>query len=292
MKEKILLYQDVINDTSLSAEAICVYVAIRSFAVPNDDDCFINNTKLEYYLFGGKMGRNEHLAMTKGLKDLTEKSYIKVIQKLNSTDYIYNYKKINNSDVNRYFYVYRDDIRKIMSLDVNYNKYKMLRYYVCLLRTFNNDKNKNNEAKMKIGFQTQSTLSNLSNLSISTINEYNNIFEKEKIIYIVKTIRGNSSSLKRQIIYSRYSDKDLCNDYCKKRNINVNLTLKMKQSDSRRRDIEIYKHMIKGKVYDDDTVKRVFKTIDDINSSIIIGCESDEYNDIFDMSIFKQYGII
>lgn len=292
MKKKILVDQSIINNINLSSEAICVYIAIMAFSIPKDDEIFINNTKLEYYLFGNKMSRNEHLAMTKGLKDLSNNGYISIIQKMNSTDYIYNYENINQREIKQYFYVDRDDIRSIMNLDTNLNKYKILKYYACLLGTFYKNKNEKDLSRAKIGFQPQTNISLISGISISTINEYNKLLEKEKIIYILKTVSNANNTIKRRIIYSRYEDKDFCINYCKERGINTGMNAKLDQSDSRRKDIEIYKHMVKGKIYDNEVVKRVFKTIDDINSSIIIGCESDEYNEPFDMSVFKKYGLI
>lgn len=290
MKKKILVDQSIINNINLSSEAICVYIAIMAFSIPKDDEIFVNNTKLEYYLFGNKMGRNEHLAMTKGLKDLANNGYISIVQKMNSTDTIYNYENINHREIKQYFYVDREDIRSIMNLDTNLNKYKILKYYACLLGTFYKNRNEKDLSRAKIGFQPQINLSLISGISISTINEYNKLLEKEKIIYILKTINNNTA--KRKIIYSRYEDKDFCINYCKERGIKTDMNAKLDQSDSRRKDIEIYKHMLKGKVYDSETAKRVFKTIDDINSCIIIGCESDEYNELYDMNVFKQYGLI
>lgn len=292
MKKKILVDQSIVNNINLSSEAICVYIAMMACSISKDDEIFINNTKLEYYLFGNKMGRNEHLAMKKGLKDLVNNEYISVVQKMNSIDYIYNYENINQREIKQYFYIDRDDIRSIMNLDTNLNKYKILKYYACLLGTFYKNKNEKDLSRAKIGFQSQINLSLISGISISTINEYNKLLEQHKIIYILKTISSNNNTIKRKIIYSRYEDKNFCINYCKERGIRTDINDVLDQSDSRRRDIGIYKQMIKGKKYDIDTVKRVFKTIDDINSCIIIGCESDGYNEPFDIGIFKQYGVI
>lgn len=291
MKDKFLLEQDLVNNVSLSAESICVYVAMRAFCIRGDDEVFVSNSKLEYYLFGKKMDRNEHLAMKKGLKGLVDNGYISMSKKIGSTEYIYDCAKINKDEFKRYFYVYKDDIRRIMNLNTKYNRYKMLRYYICLLGSFYNNRNEKDSAKMKVGLLSQSKISELSGLSISTINEYNDILEKEKILYILKTIRSNAEGEipKRQNIYSRYKDRDLCDEYCISRNIRIDLRSKIDESDRRKRDVEIYKNICNGKHYSEDIVKRVYDTMIIINDAIILGEDiGDEYENTFDLSVLEN----
>ena len=291
MKEKFILQSDIINNNSLSAEATCVYIALRAFCSKGDNEYFISNSKLEYYLFGNKMGRNEHLAMNKGLKDLIDNKYISISQKLSSTEYIYNCSLINPENINKYFYAYKNDIWKIMNLDVKYNKYKMLKYYMCLLSSFYNNRNENDQNRMKIGLLSQIKISKLAGLSIPTINEYNDVLEKANVLYILKTIQSSTIDKipKRQNIYARYEDRNMCDQYCIERNIKTNLRSKIDESDQKKRDIEIYKNICKGKKYDPSIVQRVYDTMSKLNDSIILGeKDGEEYDNIFDLSIFNK----
>ena len=153
---------------------------------------------------------------------------------------------------------------------------------------------------------TQSYLRDVAGISIPTMNKYNNILVKNKVLFIAKSAEneeyydenGNHRIIKFRNVYSRYEDKELAIKYANTYSaVNFNSKINNQVNESRKY-VQMYNAMLKGKIYDHDTVVDIYQAIktwnedkkDKYEQQITEGYEPEEPK-YKDLSIFDKYDL-
>ena len=127
-----------------------------------------------------------------------------------------------------YFIVFRSDVKAIMTLDErDTKKMSILRYYLTLMSTTYD----------KVGECSIEYLSQLSGLDNKTIMRYNEILERNKIIYIHRCgyIKDNAGKLKAiNNHYGHYNDRDIIKSKANEHIVDVHRSKKANEKRSKK----------------------------------------------------------
>ena len=331
---KLFLDQNMIGNT-LTPEGTLAYIALKKIMDENVflkslevTEDYISINRMAYSLLGNCQYPVKLMdALSDGLHELELGNKIEIIKCLNKTEYILNIKNLylDTSNGGQHFVmVSSDEVRKILNYDAKMEKkIRILKYYLVLIGSLDwssNMKCKDNMPNLqgKIGHMTQSYLSGLARNSDKTCQRYNVVLEDElKMIYIYRSndkIKEGDSLRQITNCYSRYSDKDLCkmyaSDFENKMGYGHRIirTKKNKeQADNNRRLAQIYNRICEGygSTYDKDTIRKVYKYINNKNNILIdeikqkesqksITYADKEYieklqSQIRDMDVFNQF---
>ena len=302
IKEKMLIDKNKCYDRDMRDESFIVYCILRSSVYQRDNIYHRSIAYFGYELYERVITKTEESLIHKGLKKLIDKNIVSVVSRLTDTEYILDVTNINNTS--KFFVnINVSDVRKIMNINTKVNKFTLLRYYIILLSTFKIDKSKDSG---KIGYMSQSYIKDLSGISIPTMNKYNNILEENKMIYIAKSTdheeyydsKGNHRITKFKNVYSRYEDRDIADSYVNTYSTcNFSTKLDMKVNESRKY-VQMYNAILKGKLYDKDTIEKIYDGIVAWNENkrskyeeqMHQGFNPDEPK-YKDLSVFEQYGL-
>ena len=265
IKGKMLIDKNKCYDRDMGDEAFIVYCILRSSVYQRDNIYHRSIAYFGYELYERVITKTEESLICKGLKELIDKEIVSIICKLTDTEYILDVTNINYTS--KFFVnLTTSDVRKVMNIDTKVNKFTLLRYYITLLSTFKIDKS---ATSGKIGHMSQSYIKDLAGISIPTMNKYNEILEKNKIIFVSKSSdheeyydnSGNHRLIKFRNVYSRYEDRDLADSYvCNYSTLNFSANVESKTNKSRKY-VQMYNAMLKGKEYDKDTAAEIYKGI-------------------------------
>ena len=155
----------------------------------------------------------------------------------------------------------------------------MLKYFVAIVSTFNWSKNMR-KLQGKIGSMSIEYIALQAGNSQRTCIRYNEILSEMKMIYVYKSndkIREGDKLKQIKNCYSRYADKDACEEYASNYENwygvqhKIVMTQKNKeQADNNRRLAAIYNRICEGygDNYDKATVREVHKYITNKNMAI------------------------
>lgn len=211
----IYLKNEVLDNNNLSANAITVYTALRSMYLNWRNEYYINPDMLHYELLqNAKVNRYIKTNIKEGLKELVDSNLITIIAEMPKDSYILNLKDINIQEGEFYTIIESDEIVKIMSLATGKDNFKMLSYFIKLIRSIDGCK-KNSKELPYVGYMSVEYLSNISGISTKTSTVYNKILEDNELIYMYhhdKTIstveNGVTIFSKMPNHYGRYRDKN------------------------------------------------------------------------------------
>ena len=225
----IYLKNEILDNKNLSANAISVYIALRSVYLNWKDEYYINSDLLYYELFqDGKVNRYAKTNIKDGLKELIELDLITIAAELSKDSYILNLKGINIPNGDFYTIIESDEILKILTISKGKDSFKLLSYFVRLIKSIDGCK-KNSKELPYVGYMSVDHLANISGISKTTLTSYNKILEDNNLIYTYhhdKTIsvveNGVTTFAKMPNHYGRYRDKDDIKSYAKEYEKNWN----------------------------------------------------------------------
>lgn len=292
MRDVIYISKNTLNNEQLSHEAFCLLVALNGLVYKNGSNYCMSYNSIEYYLFGRRGTSREREKVINGIKNLISLGYISIVERFSSYEAVYDVTKVI-TDINKEYYVSitKDELHKIMNIKTQKDKYRIFRFFVFLIGTFNS------KNKSKVGFLTQEYMSKEFGINIDTFREYNKILEENKLIYVIRhtgdfkkstdlngitNIRGVSNT------YSRYVDRKLCEEYAQSVKSNKNYTSRKAASNLSRSIKQKYNAMLKGKEYPADVVVEIYKYIKALNQKKMDSGSSD----LLDMSIFEKYRLV
>lgn len=171
MSTKIFLHNDFLRDNNLSDEAIFAYVAIRLFMTKNAYLLF-SLTQAEYALTASKEYVSDKKLKNKllaGLKELEECICLSITKELDKDNFLIctdDELHLDTADGD-FTQIETEHIQKVMNLDVNVKKLKLLRYFLVVCSTLNGDS--------KCGWTSTKKLSAYCGISKPTALTFNKI---------------------------------------------------------------------------------------------------------------------
>ena len=240
------LDREYVNYSALSDEAFLAYVAIRFF-MTRKPILYISLEHLCYIIAfsRNKLGRNGKFykadpqlknKLKKGIEELDKLSIIKVKQRLSQSALVINVEDIyintskemveyefgaesdedtdeDNPDDNikvfkQFTMVGLDEVQKIMNLEENVSRIKLLRYFIVMISTINYN--------TKVGWTSIKKMSEQASISNKTAIEFNKLLCKHEIIYFEKGALRHSKAdgtFRRDCnTYSRWDDQEQCRE--------------------------------------------------------------------------------
>lgn len=258
-----------------------------------------------------------------GLNDLEKHGLIK---KISGKKYEFEYdlqplyfdpSKTNKENEMWFSVVYSDELSSIMQIDeavtkmnekVSMSKAKLIRYFVNVVSTFLNGQEWSYElpdgtsTDGVIGFSSVEVLADKSNISKNTVTIYNEILEKEKILYIFRAkdliVNFDGSITGITNTYGRYRYKDYVLGKAKEHKAEYGFesskeVIKHKTKNTKHRKsmgAKYYNLVERGKGYDEETIIDIYKYAVEYNETY---AEDDFYADkLKDLEFFKQFPFI
>lgn len=231
--ENIFLKKDIVEMESITSEGVMVYVALSYISSNRNSAIYTTMNLIELSLKNNGFEFNKAIKekIKCGLVNLQENNILKVycngnINKLKPKDEII-IKPLNtciDTKIEHFTIITIQELSKIMNYSSKIDTDKLIRYYITLIGTINNN--------TKVGFTPIEALADKSFVSESSIKTYyNNILEELELIYIhrgnkcIRNKDGSASNLGNT--YGRYENKDLviknANEYYNNTYINNNL---------------------------------------------------------------------
>lgn len=331
--DKLFLKKDLVTGYKLTQDGVLAYIALRiiideSIPLYNKTsavDC-VSLNRMAYALIGlqAKYEKVFLDSLQRGVYELQLVNAIKILQDFStrtSNEYLLDFSNIYlDTEKEQFVIIFPEEIHKILTCgEIMKKKISMLKYFVALVSTFNWSKNMGS-LQGKIGTMSMEYIASQADNSSRTCIRYNEILFKMKMIYIYKSndkIRDGDRLKQIKNCYSRYSDKETCEEYASNYENwygvqhKIVLTQKNKeQADNNRRLAQIYNRICDGygDIYDESTIRYVQKYI--VNKNKILQQEIDakyaqEYmtdsdkrwvenlkSQIKDESIFEQFAFL
>lgn len=321
--DKIFLKNDLITGNTLTQDGVLAYIALRTLideSIPlynktSSTDC-ISVNRLAYSLIG-EMDYEKALidSLVRGIAELASGEWISIRKDLSTNknyEYVLDIEKLwLDKEKDKFTVVYTDDIHKIMTCKDNIDKMdkklRILKYFVTLVSTFDWS------LDGKIGYMSEEYIAGLANIAVRTLQRYNVILAEKQILYIYKSndkVREDYKLKQIKNCYSRYEDKDACEQYASNYENMYGVEHKIvrtkknkEQADNNRRLAQIYNRIRKGHAddYDEATIKKVRNYIVNKNKTlyekyddaIAKGYTGEDFlNQIKDEEIFEQFDFL
>lgn len=321
--DKIFLKNDLITGNTLTQDGVLAYIALRTLideSIPlynktSSTDC-ISVNRLAYSLIG-EMDYEKALidSLVRGIAELASGEWISIRKDLSTNknyEYVLDIEKLwLDKENDKFTVVYLDDIYKIMTCKDNIDKMdkklRILKYFVTLVSTFDWS------LDGKIGYMSEEYIAGLANIAVRTLQRYNVILAEKQILYIYKSndkVREDYKLKQIKNCYSRYEDKDACEQYASNyenmygvEHTIVQTKKNKEQADNNRRLAQIYNRIRKGHAddYDEATIKKVRNYIVNKNKTlyekyddaIAKGYTGEDFlNQIKDEEIFEKFDFL
>ena len=321
--DKIFLKNDLITGNTLTQDGVLAYIALRTLideSIPlynktSSTDC-ISVNRLAYSLIG-EMDYEKALidSLVRGIAELASGEWISIRKDLSTNknyEYVLDIEKLwLDKENDKFTVVYLDDIYKIMTCKDNIDKMdkklRILKYFVTLVSTFDWS------LDGKIGYMSEEYIAGLANIAVRTLQRYNVILAEKQILYIYKSndkVRSDDKLKQIKNCYSRYEDKDACEQYASNyenmygvEHTIVQTKKNKEQADNNRRLAQIYNRIREGHAddYDEATIRKVYNYVSNKNKTlyekyddaIAKGYTGEDYlNQIKDEDIFEQFDFL
>lgn len=197
----IYLIKDQLKD--LTEAETAVYIALRYIKNRNEQNLYyITPDMIAYYLtcHVGKqsLSRKYKEKITEGLFSLCDKLSLDILESTESNRLSIDLSNIGfdfKKDNTQWFSIIPlEYVQKIMTMETSIDRLKLLRYFACLVGTFNNTK-KNSELKNSkkrcgdglVGDMAMSFLCSISGYCEESIRRYHEVLEQAEILYIYRS---------------------------------------------------------------------------------------------------------
>lgn len=257
MRNDVFIKEDILLDENYTDGEIAVLVALNSIIVGDLTANYINYITLCSALYDRKPSESEKRNIKQYLNKLIDKKEITLVKEIDKNTITCNVTKVfveinNSSNENKTYYtcISKDEIHTIMNIH-GVNNFSLLRVHLCYLKTFHRGHLLEEQYRGKIGFIPMDYIKDKTNKHKLSMFKYNSMLEEYKLLYIVRHKPQNIEGITKGTTntYSRYSDKELCDEYVSLYKTNyhtdksLNLT-KFKQSNHKK-----FKNLIQGHEY-------------------------------------------
>lgn len=309
MSTTYLIDKEFLLNNQISDEALMVLIGIRTkFTKPVD--LYVSYALLEGVIYGYKnTDRSKREAIIAGFNELVSEGLIKIICTMKNDVMVCDISKVCELIPSHYYInISKDEFQKIINLKEGVYNYKLLRYFVDLIGTFDGSKTMHPDYRFKIGHMSQSVLCSICRVNSNTLNKYNDILERNQLIYIARrkssVVGVKSGSIYKQMpnVYSRYEHKEECDKYIKENGFKqkgdkfINTTNEMRSLSQK---YNYFKRTYADKMCEDlDKVQAAYAAAklwnryakEDYNAKVEAG-ESPVEPKYKDLSIFEKYGL-
>lgn len=284
--ENLFLNKDLVTGNSLTVDGVLAYTALRIIideSIPlynqtNTVDC-VSVNRLAYALVGD-MDYEKVLidSLVRGIAELSGGKWISIRKDLStkaSYEYVLDLSAIwLDTDKDKFIIVSPNEVYKIMTCnEVMKKKISMLKYFMALISTFDW------ALDSKVGHMSQQFIADQADNSVRTCQRYNDILEEMEMIFVYKSndkVRINDKLKQIKNCYSRFEDKDACEQYASNYENMYGVEHKIVQSkknksqaDHNRRLGAIYNQIFFNNTdYDKETIKEVYKYITNKNKAL------------------------
>ena len=306
--KNLFIIKRITENMELTDEAFTVWCGLKNIMQMNTTEYFISYNMIAYSVFGRIPNRYELTAMKNGLNELIDKKYIKIVESYSKSEYVLDLSALYYKKEDGFFSdLSKEEMHKIMNLNGNYDKYKLLRYFTCQIGSFNRSENMK-KYKGKIGGMGLDYFTDLIPITKPTVITFNKILEENELLFIIRhndffqgvTYDGNSELREIHNTYSRWSDRGLAKEYAEnihgyKYNTDEKNKKSKKANENRSLGLKLYYLTTQKREYSSDEMNEIYAYAVDKNKrlkksydkNIENGYHPDKPNYI-DMSIFEQ----
>lgn len=296
--DKLFLKKDLVTGFTLTQDGVLAYIALRIIIDENISlynktstmDCVsVNRMAYVLMVLQEKYEKVFLDSLQRGIYELQLAGAIKILQDFStrtSNEYLLDFSNMYlDTDKEQFVTISPEEIYKILTCnEIMRKKISMLKYFAALVSTFNWSKSMR-KLQGKIGTMSIEYIALQASISSRTSIRYNEILSEMKLIYIYKSndkVRDGDKLRQIKNCYSRYADKDVCEEYasnyenCYGVQHKIVLTQKnKKQADNNRRLAAIYNRICDGygDTYDKATIREVRKYV--VNKNRVIQKEID-----------------
>lgn len=302
--DKLFLKTELVTGYTLTQDGVLAYIALRTLideSIPlynktSSMDC-ISVNRLAYSLVG-EMDYEKALtdSLQRGIYELAGGEWISIRKNLStnkSYEFVLDIEKLwLDTEKDKFTVVYPNDIYKIMTCNEKMDKrIRMLKYYVALVSTFDWSLNS------KIGHMSQEYIAEQADCSVKSCQRYNDILVDMQIIYVYKSndkVRIYDKLKQIKNCYSRYEDKNLCENYASDFEDENGVEHKIvrtkknkEQADNNRRLAQIYNRICEGHAddYDQSTIRQVYNYVTNKNKIL-----QEQINAKYDLPYYREKG--
>lgn len=249
------------------------------------EDC-VSVNRMAYALIGSQEKYEKVFldSLQRGIFELQLTEVIRILQDFStktSNEYLLEFSNMYlDTGKEQFVTIFPKEIHKILACkEIMKKKISMLKYFVVLISTFNWAKSMEN-LQGKIGSMSIEYIALQAGNSQRTCIRYNEILSQMKMVYIYKSndkLREGNKLKQIKNCYSRYADKDACEEYASNYEKwygvqhKIVLTQKnKKQADNNRRLAAIYNRICYGygNAYDKATIREVHKYVTNRNKAL------------------------
>lgn len=262
MRDDIFLSEDNLLSKDLTDGEIVILLALNGIIVGNLKENYINYSTLCSAVFDRKVKESERKSIKNSFCKLVQKNIITIIKELDKNTFICNVENVfvnvqqENNDSEFYVHITKSELQKIMNISENVDNYKLLRVFLCYINSLHKGNLVFENYRNKIGFMPQEYICNISQVHIKSLYKYDKILETNQLIYIVRHkirmvenqevnyyIKGATNT------YSRYQDKELCEEYASIYKSNCYTTKSLTMKKFKMVNSQKYKYFLKGREY-------------------------------------------
>ena len=272
--KNLFIIKQVIEDKNLSNEAFAVWCALRNIMQKDIEEYYISYYSIFYALYGTRQSTRPGMEMVKkGYKELRDLGYVDEVLSYSTSDFVVNLSNLYYDKTKGYFSdLTNDEMQKIMNLNNigKINNCKLLRYFTCMIGTFNRGNDIPNSYRGKIGGTPLDRFAEMLDISRKTATVYNSILEENKLLYVFRhkdfisgvNSKGQSELREMPNTYSRWRDRNLADSYSSIHHgykyFKEQKEVKSVKANENRGLAQKYNYFCNGKQYDIQTISDMY----------------------------------
>ena len=295
------------KNLDISDEAFTVWCGLRNIMTLDTMEYFVSFNLIAHSIFERVPNRYELSAIKKGYKELVDKEYIKELIEYSKTDHYVDLTALYYKKGDGYFSdLSMEEMHKIMNIDGNHNKYKLLRYFTAQVGSFNHSDDMH-RYKGKIGGMALDYFANLIPITKPTCISFNELLEKNELLFVIRHkdfyqyTSENYTSEIREIpnTYSRWEDQEYAKMFSEDTHgykyFEEQANVKTKEANRKRSLGQKLNRFMNGIEYDIETIKEMYEYAKERNESSRIFYESEKkkgYTPMefyYDLTKFDKY---
>lgn len=205
---------------NISDEAFVVWCGLRSIMQKDMMEYYVTYGMLCHYIFNRGTTKYELKAVKNGFSELVEKDFIKIISSEFKNEFWVDLSKLYYNGNEFFADLTQEEMNKIMNIEGHYDKYKMLRYFVCQIGSFNRSESMG-IYKGKIGGMGLDYFEQYISISKPTVISFNQTLEDNELLFVIRHkdfYQYKSPDRENRIreipnTYSRWKDRKLAQEF-------------------------------------------------------------------------------
>lgn len=306
--KNLFIVKDVSENMEFSDEAFTVWCGLRNIMKKDETEYFVSFNMIAHSLFGRRPNRYELDAVKKGYNELIDKGFIKIVDVYSKSEQVVDLSALYFKKESGFFVDLTDEeMHKIMNINGNHSKYKLLRYFTAQIGSFNRKAGIGDTYKGKIGGMSLDYFCELVDASRPTIVSFNKLLEENQLLFIIRhrdffqgfTYEGNSEVREIPNTYSRWCDREIAKRFDENTHgYKYHHELKDKKTEESNRRRSLGKKLdffVNGGVdYDIETIQQLYDYAKEKNRMMKknyekSGGQNFDTPNYIDMSIFDEY---